>query len=182
MKLSTSGSSVTWHYLSVCSQTAIAASGPSFVQPAETCSYLQTSVAEHRQPNWHQFKCRRSDNGYGGSYRTPAATRIATLPIGYADGLPRAAAGRFSVALPGGCAPLAGRVSMDLCSVDAGAQSPVAPGDEVLVFGSRRGVALPVEELAVAAGTISYEILTGIGSRVLRVAVRRGGAGASGSG
>ena len=120
--------------------------------------------------------------GYGGSYRTRTATRIATLPIGYADGLPRAAAGRFSVALPGGRAQLAGRVSMDLCSVDAGADSPVAPGDEVLVFGRRREVTLPVEELAAAAGTISYEILTGIGSRVLRVAVRRGAAGATASG
>jgi alanine racemase len=111
--------------------------------------------------------------GYGASFVAQAATRVATLPIGYADGLPRRAAGRFSLGLGGRRVPLAGCVSMDLASIDVGAEPAVAAGADVLVFGRLRELTIPVEELAQAAGTIAYEILVGIGARVLRVAVRR---------
>ncbi len=106
--------------------------------------------------------------GYGGEFTASRDTRIATLPIGYADGLPRAAAGRFALGLGAARVPLAGRVSMDLCSVDAG-DAAVEVGDEVLVFGRRPDLVIPVEELAAAAGTIAYEILVGIGARVPRL-------------
>ena len=111
--------------------------------------------------------------GYGAEFTAQTDTRIATLPLGYADGLPRAAAGRFSVGVGTARRPLAGRISMDLCALDAGPGASIAQGDEVLVFGRRRGQVIPVEELAEAAGTLAYEILVGIGPRVLRVAVRR---------
>ena len=112
--------------------------------------------------------------GYGAVYTTERATRIAVLPLGYADGLPRAAApGGWTVALRGRTVPIVGSVSMDLCAIDAGPDQPVAVGDEVLVFGRRHGMELRIEERAERCGTIAYEILTGIGPRVPRVAVRR---------
>ena len=111
--------------------------------------------------------------GYGGTYTTVSDTRIATLPLGYADGLPRAAGARYEVGLAGKKLRLAGAVSMDLAGLDAGPGSEVDVGDEVLVFGRRGGLTLRVEELARASGVVPYEILVGIGRRVPRVAVRR---------
>ena len=111
--------------------------------------------------------------GYGGTYLTRTATRIATLPIGYADGLPRAASETFSVEVGGKRVRLAGCVSMDLCAIDLGPGGEVGVGDEVLIFGRRHGIRIKVEELAEACGTIAYEILVGLGPRVSRVAVRR---------
>ena len=116
--------------------------------------------------------------GYGGSFVADRATRVGILPLGYADGLPRAAAGRYSVSVDGRLAPLAGRVSMDLAAVDLGPDDAVSAGAEVLVFGRRHGQTRPVEALAEACGTIAYEILTGIGPRVGRVTVRRSAGGA----
>ncbi len=107
--------------------------------------------------------------GYGGEYVTGCATRILTLPVGYADGLPRAAGGRFSAGVGGRRAPLVGRVSMDLATLDAGPGAPEREGDRVLLFGSDAGMTIRVEELARAAGTIAYEILVRIGPRVPRV-------------
>ncbi len=106
--------------------------------------------------------------GYGGDYVTPCATRILTLPIGYADGLPRAAGGRFSAAVGGVRVPLVGRVSMDLATLDAGPGATAREGDRVLLFGSDAGLTIRVEELARATGTIAYEILVRIGPRVPR--------------
>ena len=93
-----------------------------------------------------------------------------TLPIGYADGLPRSAGNAFSMGLRGERVPLVGRVSMDLCSVDAG-PGRGSVGDEVLVFGRRGGLEIRVEELALATGTLAYEILVRIGPRVPRLSV-----------
>jgi alanine racemase len=110
--------------------------------------------------------------GYGGTWRAQRDTRIATLPLGYADGMPRAAGGvdsRAEVAIGGRRFRVVGRVSMDFTTVEVG-DAPVAVGDEVRVFGA--GEATPaVEELADAAGTLAYEILVGVGPRVPRVAV-----------
>jgi alanine racemase len=120
--------------------------------------------------------------GYGGAYVTPHATRLLTLPIGYADGLRRAAGGRLRVGLRGRRAPLVGVVSMDLASVDAGPDSPAREGDPVLLFGTDGSLTIRVEELAAAAGTIAYEILVGIGPRVPRVPREAGWSGSAGSG
>jgi alanine racemase len=117
--------------------------------------------------------------GYGGTYVAGRDTQLLTLPIGYADGLPRAAAGHFSVGVDDRRLPLAGRISMDLASVDAGPDGDVKVGQEVLVFG-RKGeltigaeqladAAIGAEQLADAVGTIAYEVLVGIGARVPRV-------------
>jgi alanine racemase len=107
--------------------------------------------------------------GYGATWRAARATTIATLPLGYADGIPRAAAGRgATVYLAGAARPIVGRVSMDYVGVDVG-DAPVAVGQVGTVFGrSPDGVRVPVEDFASAADTLGYEILVGVGARVPR--------------
>jgi alanine racemase len=108
--------------------------------------------------------------GYAGAFVASERTRILTLALGYADGLPRAAGGKIAVGVSGRRAPLVGRVSCDLATVAAPADDRTAPGDVALVFGRRDGLEVPVEELARAVGTISYEVLVRIGPRVPRLA------------
>ena len=107
--------------------------------------------------------------GYSALFRAERPTRVATLPLGYADGVPVAASNRGQVLIAGRRHPMVGRVSMDFVGVDVG-EAPVAVGDEAVVF----GVGLPVEEAAAAAGTIPYELLVRVGSRVPRVYVGDG--------
>jgi alanine racemase len=105
--------------------------------------------------------------GYGHVYRTERATTIATVPIGYGDGYPRLAGGRSHVVLGSRRLPVAGRVSMDQCTIDAD-DAAVRVGDEVELWGE----SVRIEEVAVAAQTIAYEILTGVSRRVPRIFVR----------
>jgi alanine racemase len=106
--------------------------------------------------------------GYSAEFRAKRDTRIATLAIGYADGLPISASGRGNVKIGECLLPIAGRVSMDYTTVDVG-DAPVEIGDEVIVFGGTGGAcALPVEDAAAAAQTIAYELLVRVGSRVER--------------
>jgi alanine racemase len=102
--------------------------------------------------------------GYGQAYRTTRETTVITIPVGYADGYPRAAGEGCTVWLRGRCAPVAGRVSMDQITVDAG-DAPVALGDAVELWGA----AVPVEIVARAARTIPYEVLARTARRVPRV-------------
>ena len=96
-------------------------------------------------------------------------SRIATLSIGYADGLPRAAGlGRYALLLHGQRAPIVGAVCMDMCMVDVTDIPQVREGDAAIVFGKDP----TVEQLAAVADTIPYEILTGISGRVHRVYVQ----------
>ncbi len=104
--------------------------------------------------------------GYGGTYRAERPTRIATLPLGYADGVPRRAGNRGQVWLAGRRLPIVGRVSMDYLAVDVG-DAPVELGDEAELFGAN----LPVDEAAAAVDTLAYELLVRVGPRVPRVYV-----------
>jgi alanine racemase len=107
--------------------------------------------------------------GYGATWRAARATTVATLPLGYADGIPRSAAtGGGRVFLAGAMRPIVGRASMDYIGVEV-ADAPVEVGDVATVFGrTPEGLRIPVEEFASAAGTLGYEILVGIGARVPR--------------
>lgn len=106
--------------------------------------------------------------GYGGEWCARRETQVATLPLGYADGIPRAVLGRGQVHLAGAMRPIVGRVSMDYIGVDIG-DAPVEVGDVATIFGqTAEGIVVPVEDFARAAGTIGYEILVGIGARVPR--------------
>jgi alanine racemase len=104
--------------------------------------------------------------GYGATFVASRPSVIATLPVGYADGYPRALSGRAQVNIRGGRVPIAGRVCMDQIMIDVTDVPGVAIGDEVELWGRE----LPVEEVAAIAGTIPYELLTRVGARVPRVA------------
>ena len=111
--------------------------------------------------------------GYGATYRTREATRIATLALGYADGVACAMAGSGEVWIAGRRRPLAGRVSMDYVGVDlgpGGSQDAVHVGDVAVFFGNhgRDAEGISVEEVARWSGTIPYEPLVRVGARVVR--------------
>ena len=103
--------------------------------------------------------------GYGRTFTLTRPTRLAVLPIGYADGLHRALSGKLRVLIRGGLAPQLGRICMDLCMVDITDLPEVRAGDEVTVFGDGR----PIEETAALAGTITYELCCAVSPRVPRV-------------
>ena len=106
--------------------------------------------------------------GYGHAYRVPAArTYLGLVPLGYADGLPRAASARPEVVAPGRAAPLVGRISMDQAVVDLGPGRGEV-GDPVTVFGPGDAGEPTVADWAGWAGTLEHEIVTGIGARVAR--------------
>jgi alanine racemase len=104
---------------------------------------------------------------YGLTYRTAAETTLALVPLGYADGIPRAASSAGEVLLGGRRRRIAGRVAMDQVVVDC-ADDPVAAGDPVIVFGPGDQGEPTADDWAAACGTIGYEIVTRIGPRVPR--------------
>jgi len=104
---------------------------------------------------------------YGHEYVTDRDTTLALVPLGYADGLPWAAAGRAEVSIGGRRYPVAGRIAMDQFVVDVGDACPRL-GDEVVVFGPGAGGEPTVADWARWAGTVPHEIVTGIGPRVAR--------------
>ena len=105
---------------------------------------------------------------YGSEYRLPRDARLATVPLGYADGVPRAlASGDGKVLIRGRRFPVAGRVTMDQLMVDVG-NEPVEPGDEVVLIGRQGNDEIPATEVAEWVGTIAYEVVARIGPRVPR--------------
>ncbi|MEB3299602.1 MAG: alanine racemase [Candidatus Sericytochromatia bacterium] len=109
--------------------------------------------------------------GYGGRHRVARRTRLGILPVGYADGLPRAVEGKARVLVAGVACPVVGAVSMDQVVVDLGPGSPEAlPVGTMAVLMGRQGEdVITADELASWAGTLPYEILTGLGRRLPRV-------------
>ena len=100
--------------------------------------------------------------GYGATWRAERDSRIAILAGGYGDGLLRSLPNGSPVLIAGRRAPLAGRVSMDMIAVDVTDLPPVHVGERAELWGT----ALPVEELAAAAGTVPYELVCGVSQRV----------------
>ena len=110
--------------------------------------------------------------GYGRATRLERETTIATIPVGYADGLDRGlGCGKWSVRINGVSAPIIGRVCMDSAMVDISGIRGVEVGDKVTIFGAERGNTL--EDMAEVLGTISYEIMTSISQRVKRIYTER---------
>ena len=105
--------------------------------------------------------------GYGATLQVTKETKIGIVTFGYADGLPRSADETAYFLHNNKPAHLIGRISMDQCAIDLGIDSIAKAGDEVIIFGTK-----PLAtELAKAAGTISYEIVSGMGSRTPRIPV-----------
>jgi len=107
--------------------------------------------------------------GYGNSFTASRDSRIATLSVGYADGLMRALSNCGHVLIRGQRLPIVGKISMDLTLVDATEAGQTEVGDEVVLIGKQGNLEIRIEELAGLAQTIPYEILTRIGARVPRV-------------
>ncbi|MDI6638023.1 MAG: alanine racemase [Bacillota bacterium] len=105
---------------------------------------------------------------YGSTYVTREDTVIATLPVGYADGLSRGLSNRGEVLIRGRRLPIVGRICMDQCMVDAG-NLEVEVGDEAVLIGRQGDQEISAEEVADKLGTISYEVVCAISKRVPRV-------------
>ncbi len=127
--------------------------------PLEPVMSWKTYVAELKDlpPNWGV--------SYGRTFVTKRRTRVAVLPVGYADGYLRSLSNKAHVLIKGKKAPVIGRITMDWTMVDVTDLTDVKKGDEVLLFGKGLGV----EELAAQAGTIPYEITCLAGRRAKRV-------------
>ena len=132
-------------------------SGDNPMQPVVT---LQGTILQTRDI------ARAQAVGYGATYTAPPGSRIATVGVGYADGYPRVLGNRGVAFVAGSPAPVVGRVSMDLITIDVSGLSParVQPGDTVELMGPN----VTLDDLARAGGIINYEILTGLGSRLRR--------------
>jgi alanine racemase len=111
---------------------------------------------------------------YGRLRPLPVRSLVATVPIGYADGVPRSLFdGGYEVLIKGVRRPLAGAVTMDQLVVDCGDDETVRPGDEVVLLGRQGDEEITADDWAAMAGTISYEVVCGVGPRMPRIVVNR---------
>ena len=108
---------------------------------------------------------------YGATWRAGRVSRIATLPIGYGDGYPRALSNKAAVLVGGKRCPVVGRVTMDQTMIDVSAVPRARVGDDVVLIGRQDDGVIAASELAQLCGSISYEIVTSISGRVPRVGV-----------
>jgi alanine racemase len=106
--------------------------------------------------------------GYGGSFQAQSPMRLAILAAGYADGVPHRLSNKGKVIAGGHFAPIVGTVSMDLTTIDITQSPQLQPGDAVTLLGREGDISLDAQQIARTAGTISYNVLCGIGARVKR--------------
>ncbi len=106
--------------------------------------------------------------GYGAAHRVPRTSRIATVPVGYGDGLLRAASSQGHMLVRGERCPVVGPIAMDLTSLDVTDVPGVVVGDEVVLLGTQGAQAITADDLGQCAQTIPYEILTNVSRRVPR--------------
>lgn len=112
---------------------------------------------------------------YGRTFRTDRKSRIATIPIGYADGYTRLMSNKGRMLVNGEYAPVIGRICMDQCMLDVtDLKHDVHVGDEVVIFGRQNGSCISVDEIADQVGTINYELVCIIGKRIPRVYLKEG--------
>ncbi|MFZ5354464.1 MAG: alanine racemase [Bacillota bacterium] len=111
---------------------------------------------------------------YGRKFIAVRKSKIASLPIGYADGYTRMLSGKAEALIKGKRVPVVGRICMDQCMIDVTGIDDVQVGDEVVLFGEQGSGFISIDELAEKLGTINYEIVCMIGKRVPRVYIRNG--------
>lgn len=115
-----------------------------------------------------------SSISYGRRFITDRKSKIATVPVGYADGYSRLLSNSAQVIAGGKLCNVVGNICMDQCMIDVTDVNTIAIGDEVILFGTGDNIELPVESLADKMGTINYEILCMIGKRIPRIYIRNG--------
>ena len=113
--------------------------------------------------------------GYGRTYRTTHASKIAVLPVGYFDGYDRKISNRGFVLCNGKRAPVVGRVCMNMTMVDVTHIDGISLGDEVVLMGAQGEESVSAEDIAGWTATINYEVISRIGTHVPRVIVTRAG-------
>ena len=118
---------------------------------------------------------------YGRTFRTERRSRIAVLPLGYADGYSRANSNRASVLIRGMRAPVIGRVCMDMTMVDVTDIPGVSTGDEVVLYGRQGEEQISINDAAELLGTIPYEVMTSVRACVPRVYVGTPGGSTGGA-
>jgi alanine racemase len=139
-----------------------------------TAPHLESALALRPALEWrsriHRIAAAPKGTGvsYGLEYRMPRDGRIATVPVGYGDGLQRRLSRRGRLLVGGRALPFAGRICMDLVMLDVTDRPAVREGDEVVVIGSQDGARQTAEDLAKAVDTINFEIVVGIRRRVPR--------------
>lgn len=106
---------------------------------------------------------------YGGTYTTTRKTKVATVPVGYADGYPRCLSGKFYVLINGKKAPILGKICMDQLMVDVTDIPDAVKGNKVTLFGRDKDSFISVEEISKAANSFNYEFICGISRRVARI-------------
>ncbi|WP_339060962.1 alanine racemase [Tepidibacillus marianensis] len=111
---------------------------------------------------------------YGGTYRVEKESKIATIPIGYADGLFRGLSNRGFVLVRGEKAPIIGRICMDQTMIDVSHLPNIEAGEEVVIYGKQQGHWLMIDEQAKLLNTINYELATSVGYRIPRIYYREG--------
>ena len=111
---------------------------------------------------------------YGGTYVTKRPSRIATIPVGYADGYARGLSNKGAVLIHGKRAPICGRVCMDQFMVDVTDIPEVKMGDEVILIGSAGEETITMEEVGELSGRFNYEFVCNLGKRIPRVFRRNG--------
>ena len=126
------------------------------LQPAMTLTSSLIAVREHTAGE---------PVGYGSTWVSDRDTRLGVVAMGYGDGYPRSAPNGTPVLVNGREVPVAGRVSMDMITVDLGPESTDNVGDEVIFWGEK----LPVERIAQATGISAYELITQLSERVARI-------------
>jgi alanine racemase len=112
--------------------------------------------------------------GYNQTYITYKPTRIATIPVGYGDGYGVLLSNQGEVLIRGKRAPVVGRVSMDMCTINVTHIPECRVGDEVVLMGRQGGEAITANEIAERVKTISYEVLCALGKRAPRVFLQKG--------
>lgn len=112
---------------------------------------------------------------YGRTYVTDGARKIAVIPVGYADGLPRLLSGKATFRVKGRDVPVVGRICMDMCMVDVTDVEGISQADTLTLFGyDDQGALVPCEQLSSALGTISYELVCQISKRIPRIYLENG--------
>ncbi|CAM0496714.1 alanine racemase [Thermoanaerobacter kivui] len=111
---------------------------------------------------------------YGRTFVTKRKSKIATLPVGYADGFNRLLSNNHHVLIKGKYAPVVGRICMDQCMIDVTDVDNVEVGDEVVIFGMQQDKKITVDEIAKKLNTIPYEVYCGISRRVPRIYIYKG--------
>ena len=106
---------------------------------------------------------------YGGTFTTTRKTRVATIPVGYADGYPRCLSNKFYVLINGKKAPILGKICMDQLMVDVTDIPDAIKGNKVTLFGRDKDALISVEEISEAADSFNYEFICGISRRVARI-------------